>query len=177
MRLNLELMAMRWLWIEKKCPYIVRERTPRYGIGQPDVIGVTASRFITEIEIKRSVSDFRADAKKHCRRNRDLYPQLIPKQFYYLAPADVADKILPQIPDWAGLMKPSENCWDAVVVKNAPVNKASQRLSIKECIKLARNMVNHMMSLEDARQQLVFRFIDGHNPYWENNPNGGHFQI
>jgi hypothetical protein len=104
---NLELMAMRWLWLDRNCHYVLRELSPRYSLGKPDVLGVTKDRYLTEIEIKRSVSDFRSDSRKWCRRNRDLNLKSMPKQFYYLMPSTLADKLVSEIPDWAGLVRPS----------------------------------------------------------------------
>jgi hypothetical protein len=144
--MNLELMAMRWLWQEKNCHYILEKRTPRYHLGEPDVLGVTANRYLIEIEIKRSASDFHADKNKYCRRNRDLFEDYMAKQFYYLMPRELAEKLKDKIPAWAGLMCPAENNYTAEVLKVAPSNSKSKRLSVKECVKLCRAMTNHMMS-------------------------------
>lgn len=146
--MNLELMAMRWLWLEKNCHYILEQRSPRHHLGSPDVLGVTAGRYLIEIEIKRSRSDFRVDAQKYCRRNRDIFPDHMAKQFYYLMPRELALKVSDQIPDWAGLMCDSEFYHQTCqVLKPAPVNKASKKLTVKECVKLTRCMTNHMMAL------------------------------
>lgn len=156
--MNLELMAMRWLWLEKNCHYVLEQRSPRYMIGLPDVLGVTANRHLTEIEVKRSVSDFRADAKKHHRQNRDLYLKSQPKQFYYLVPRHLKEKVEHLVPEWAGLMINSESGFTCEVVKPAPVNKEARRLSIKECVKLPRCMTNHMMSAIEKNEVCLNRF-------------------
>jgi len=177
---SLELMAMRWLWLDRKCKIVLEQRSPRYWTGHPDVIGVTTSRHLLEIEIKRSVSDFRADAFKHHRlpATRQFHIAEQPRQFYYLAPRDLIEKILPILPTWAGLMKPDGGGYSAEVVKVAPVNAASKKLSLKECVKLARLMTNHMMTYakhcENHHQNFIYRdeqiFIDWHeheNGTWQ----------
>lgn len=163
--MNLELMAMRWLWLEKNCAYLLEERSPRYMIGQPDVLGVTKQRFLVEVEIKRSASDFAADARKTHRANREFHLKSQPKYFYYLMEQRLAEKMLPKIPEWAGLLsgemegkyKPFIN-----VLKKAPINKESRRLSIKECVAMTRLMVNHMMSYVESvhTQREIYRNND-----------------
>ena len=150
----LELMAMRWLWLKKGCHYIVAERAPRYMLGEPDVLGVTQGRYLIEIEVKRSASDFRADFKKHHRVNRELYLPQQARQLYYLMPDDLAVKLVDEIPPWAGLMAPHLNQYTVEVLKDAPVNKESKRLAIKECVKMARQMTSHMMSATQTMYNL-----------------------
>lgn len=151
--MSLELSAMRWLWLEKKCELVVEERSPRYGIGQPDVLGITKGRHLIEIEIKRSASDFCADFKKPHRLNREMLPDRHPRQFYYLMPKKMAEKLKDKIPAWAGLM---QSDWYPVVevIKQAPVNESSQRLTVKECSKLLRVVTNYAMSLRCGNLQL-----------------------
>jgi hypothetical protein len=158
--MNLELMAMRWLWLDKTCHYVIQERTPRYGIGQPDVLGVMRNRHLIEIEIKRSGSDFIADFKKPHRRNRGILDSTFPRQFYYLMPRELAEKYKEKIPAWAGLMQNSLNNFTCEVVKVAPVNENAQRLSIKECVKMARAMVAHMMSEKYRLESNKNRFVE-----------------
>lgn len=143
--MNLELSAMHWLWIEKNCQVVLEQRSPRYGLGDPDVLGVTKDRHLIEIEIKRSAGDFRADFKKPHRINQALNSQTLPRQFYYLMPKDLAEKLKDQIPSHAGLMQCKFDCGDIEVVKVAPVNRAAPKLNIKEVIRLARQMAAHTM--------------------------------
>jgi hypothetical protein len=158
--MNLELMAMRWLWLEKNCHYVLEQRTPRYQIGLPDVLGVTKDRYLVEIETKRTASDFRADFKKRHRAARDFYISKQPRQFYYLMPRELAKKLKDEIPAWAGLMQNHDNEFSVEIVKIAPVNKASERLSIRECVKMARCMTNHMMSYANSNATLFQRFLN-----------------
>jgi len=163
---NLELMAMRWLRYEKRLPIVVRERSPRYFYcGQPDVLGVSESRYMTEVEIKRSRSDFYADFQKRSRRNREVMLKFFPKQFYYLVPENIAATVEAVLPDWAGLLVAGEDGWyGAKVIRVAPVNKLSQRLTLNECVRLAHQMGNYVLSTEISLDQYMCRFRDGGEP-------------
>lgn len=149
--MTLELAAMRWLWLEQKCLVVLEQRTPSYGMGLPDVLGITPGRYMTEIEIKRSVSDFRADADKPHRRSRDFYIKRHPRLFYYLVPWKLRERVEPLVPNWAGLMAFQE--WDKTsrtgnqihVVKRSPINSESKKLDLRQCARLARQMTAHMM--------------------------------
>lgn len=180
---NLELLAMRWLRWQKKCAIVIMERSPRsWSCGEPDVLGVTKDRYMTEIEVKRSMSDFRADFNKRSRINRGLYPERFPKKFYYLVPYELAWKVEPELPDWAGLMRGpgSEEIHRVYVVKASPTLKSSKRLSVKECAKLAMSMSNQILSLAERCNNLNGnRYHDEGNETWylEFHPEYINFQI
>lgn len=154
--MSLEFMALSWLRFEKKCPAAMYERCPRYYLGQPDVLGITANKYLLEIEIKRSVSDFRANAKKPHIALRDA-PNATdvdrarwPKQFWYLVPHELVDRIAPEVPEWAGLLRgpTSKECRQIYSVIKAPANKSSLPLNDEEMSRLYHNMANHIYSNE-----------------------------
>lgn len=152
--MTLELAAMRWLWLEQNCITVICERTPVYGIGQPDVLGVTPGRYLTEIEVKRSVSDFRADFKKPHRFKQGV-EQLKTRQFYYMVAPSIVSKVEPEIPEWAGLMTIDEKYQSKqILIKKAPVNKNAIKLNLKQCVRLARAMTNHAMSVMIANHSI-----------------------
>jgi hypothetical protein len=171
--MNLEIEAMRWLWQEKHCHYILRERYPRYDNGEPDVLGITKDRFLIEIEIKRSMNDFYADLRKRHRRFRNDYLPLLPKYFYYLVDKELATKLKNKVPEWAGLLY-SDGCsiW---VTKSAPANKLSTKLTLKECVKATRQIVNHLMSLELVINHQMSNWRQ--DRYYDYSPVKGDFQI
>lgn len=158
--MTLELLAMRFLRFEKQCPVALFERTPRGSNGLPDVLGVTRARFLLEIEIKRSVSDFRANSRKPFQRVRDGKECQFshqnhfrwPKQFWFLVPPELVTKVEPMIPDWAGLMRgPEKNeRYQVWVVKKAPSNKESRRLSNLELMSLGHCMANQIYSFAES---------------------------
>jgi hypothetical protein len=161
--MSLELLAVEWLLYTKRCEVALCERSPRiWTCGQPDALGITQSRYTVEIEIKRSLSDFRADFQKRHRQNRELHLDKQPRQFYYLTPAELRQKIEPIIPDWAGYMIGS-HCIE--VIKEAPVNRKSARLSVRECLRVPRLINNFNASLMRAVQNWQYRFTEGHWNY------------
>jgi len=173
--MSLELAAMRWLWLEQKCLVVLQERTPKYGMGQPDVLGVTPGRYLTEIEIKRSVSDFKADFQKPHRIIRAAKNPRTgqewegmhsmtnhPRLFYYLTDAELGEKIKDMIPDWAGQMI-SRHTQQIEVVKRAPINKDSTPLGLKACARLARMMTAHMMGFVIANNSIREKFKNAVN--------------
>lgn len=150
--MTLERQAMQFLRFEKRCPVAVFERHP-FGYWQPDVLGVTKSRYLLEIEIKRSLSDFRADSHKAhiARRTGQGDTASDPKFFWYLVTKELAEKILPFVPPWAGLMRAGDNNRiersSVVILKPAPVNSLAKRLTPKQSVKLAQCMANQIYSL------------------------------
>lgn len=133
---------IKWLRFENKCVIVLNERTPVYGHGQPDVLGVTRSRFLKEIEVKRTMSDFRANAKKRHVANRDYYIQNWPRQFYYAVPKSLVDKVMKELPPWAGLL--SVNGSQVELMADAAVNKEARKLTMKQCARLAECLSNQI---------------------------------
>jgi hypothetical protein len=80
-----------------------------------DVFRVTKAGYFYEYEIKLSVADFRADAKKtlfddetkkYIGKHEALTARFrcCPARFYFVTVPDVADRIKDELPDWAGLI-------------------------------------------------------------------------
>lgn len=157
---DLEYHAARWLKWEKRCQLVMTERSPRcWFAGEPDVIGVNPSRFIFEIEVKRSMSDFRANQNKRHMQNRfsndpetaARYTAKAPKQFWFLVPPKLVQKVEPELPDFAGLMTLHGS--QIQVIRKSPVNNKSEKLTLMECAKLmqcAGNMIISMMAYRRA---------------------------
>lgn len=137
--------AFRWLTLERNCITVLTERSPRWGHGQPDVLGVTKNRYLVEIEVKVSMADFRNNAKKAhvIRRNVKQWP----KHFWFLVPDAMVEKCLPELPEWAGLLRSYRGIQE---VKPAPVNPESKRLSVKEVAVLFRKQTLQLMSDRQA---------------------------
>lgn len=154
--MSLELAAAQWLKYEKRCALVLCERSPRsWHAGQPDVLGILQSRYLLEIEIKRSLSDFRANAKKRHIQNRfsqddgisKVFREMAPKQFWFMVPENLVEKVLPELPDYAGLMTEGGGSKWAKVVRPSPTNAESKKLSLKECSELMRNAGNQIISI------------------------------
>jgi hypothetical protein len=133
-----------WLRFVRQCPIVMFERSPRAGIcGDPDVLGITQSRYLIEFECKRSMSDFRANAGKCCmiRRTGGFKPELWPRQYYFCVTENMVEKCKDELPNFAGLVSCGTRggLWFHV---NAPVHKESRRLSLKECATLSKQMAS-----------------------------------
>jgi len=153
--MSLEYRATRWLKWEKRCPIVITERSPReFFCGKPDVLGITDHRFMLEVEVKRSLSDFKANAKKYHNQilngndedSRAKFMAKAPKQFWFMVPPHLVDKVLPLLPKNAGLMTESaKNHFDIKMIKPSPVNKLATKLSVKECARLLHQVGNQLM--------------------------------
>ena len=164
---SLEYHAARWLWLEKRCQLVLHERSPRsWACGEPDVLGITKAGFLLEIEVKRSVADFRANAHKRCIQNRETYLKKMPKQFWFMVPPNLVEKVQPEVPQWAGLLTTANAGWGLRVVSPAESNSASQRLSIRECVKLMRLQTNQLMACQERNFGLLSRIMQ-HEPWNE----------
>lgn len=168
---DLEYRAARWLKFEKRCTLVMCERSPRtWWAGEPDVIGINPSRFLFEIEVKRTMADFRANQKKRHMQNRfslemeiaKQYSRKAPKHFWFLVPEKLADKALAEVPDFAGLMIPKGG-YELTVVKKSPANNDSEKLSLLECGKLLQCAGNQIISMMAKVKGMTGHFtIDPH---------------
>lgn len=163
--MSLETVALRWLAWEKKCLAVVHGRTPRYQIGVPDVLGLTRSRYLIEVEIKRSVSDFKKNASKYHISWRDAWIHQSPRQVYFFVPDDIAAKVEPITPEWAGLAKLKSD-FNFDIIKQSPVNAQSKRLTVKECVKMFHLLSNQLVSQTKWLETYRNRFQQTNDPYY-----------
>lgn len=154
--MNLELMVMKWLRFEKRCLFVINERSPLYTGGNPDVLGVSRARESTEVEIKRSMADFRRNKEKNCIKLRDTWISRWPKQFYFAVPENLSEKVLAELPEWAGLLSVDHA---VTCVKRAPANKAAKKLTIKQCAHFAELMANQIMAQAQSIEGFQDRFF------------------
>jgi len=149
---ELQTAALEWMRYDKQYPLVALERGT--VSGTPDVFGVHKNRFTTEIEIKISVSDFRANRKKEhvIRRESGVYRNsYIPNYFYYLVPPELVDKIRPEVEAQNGLMtlgtgKSYSGVRPLVVLKPALRNH-TRRQTIKQCVQMAQAVSGTLVSL------------------------------
>jgi len=108
------------------------------GYFEADVLGVTLSRMVTEVEVKISMSDFKADFKKTAKHLRLSFPDkadfinaCIPNRFYYACPEGLIP--IGKIPGYAGLIYVNGISGEAELIKLAPIlhhKKAADKLMI-----------------------------------------------
>lgn len=161
--MRLETAALHWLLYTQRCHYACCERPPRGCIGQPDIIGITRDRKLTEIEVKRSISDFRANSLKQHVQYREVMMHLWPNQFYFCVPVSLLPKVKAILPAWAGLLVGGCNGSEPYlnIVKVAPPNRLSEKLSTKECVQMARCMANHLAAVEKRYDNVVQEWKHG----------------
>lgn len=150
--------AVQWLRYQCQCPVVALERGISMG-GTPDVIGLTPKRFITEIEIKRTVSDFKRNAKKLAgfQRGRSIFADTgweptRPRLFYFLVPREIADKVQPLLQPEQGLMVLGENSRyqgvpEVRVVRVATPSARAKRLTTRQCVDMAKHQTGTLSSL------------------------------
>lgn len=146
----LELLAVEWLRFEKRCVLVMTERSPReWHCGRPDALGILPSRHMIEIEIKRTLSDFRSNAMKDCIGRRITMPWQFPRQFYFLVPYHLSNRVGFELPAWAGLMRApdSESVQQISVMVKSPINDSAKRLTLIESVRAVGSLTNENIAL------------------------------
>lgn len=144
--MRLESRAFAFLRFEKKCPLVLWERTPR-PCGIPDVLGITKDRYLVEIEIKRSIGDFRVNEDKWHVKTRESNLRRWPRLYWFAVPRSLVDKVSQELPPYAGLLTADDSDPGTLeVVKAATVNKDSRRLSLKEAVRAVQCQSNQLWS-------------------------------
>jgi len=121
-----------------------------YGlyIHEVDILIVSPSGYATEIEIKTSISDLKADLKKeHGHRSNKI------KYLFFAIPEELQEKALPLIPERAGLIviKPNKfNNWNYCSIIKSPItNKLARKLTNDELLKLGHLSAMRIWSLKE----------------------------
>lgn len=144
--MKLETRAFAWLRFEKRCPIVLWERTPR-PCGIPDVLGITKDRYLVEIEIKRSIGDFRVNEHKPHVRSRELILPRWPRLFWFAVPRGLVEKVSAELPLYAGLLTADDSDSGTLeVVKAAQANKDSRRVTLKEAVRAVECQTNQLWS-------------------------------
>ena len=129
-----EIQSVLQRWLYDKSNIYQCLNYAKSGYFEADILAMTASMVITEIEVKVSISDYRADFKKTAKHyrliNRKGYEPhtKIPNKFYYACP----DGLIKEVPEYAGLIWVNSE-GSVMVVKQAPIlhkNKGDDKLII-----------------------------------------------
>lgn len=99
-----------------------------------DILSVTKNCFLREIEIKVSVSDFKADFNKKHNHEGNI------KQFYYAVPYYILDKIKDLVPEHAGILVAvyENEHWQLKRYKKAVDNKSATPIDEEKLNKIFR---------------------------------------
>lgn len=153
--------AAQWLRYERQCVIVAIERGICRG-GAPDVCGIDKNRWAIEVEIKRTLQDFKNNNKKMLafHRRYSLYAGTrwvetinCPRLFYFFVPPSLVTKVTPLLTDGDGLITIQEPCrhyrgvpYPRVVVLAKPDNKAKP-LSLAECARMVKHQSGTLSSL------------------------------
>lgn len=126
---------------------------PNYYISpshECDLIVVTGAGYATEIEIKMSVADMRADLrKKHKHINDKL------KLLYYAFSDEIYDKCKDMLPPDAGVLvispHPENHFWVEKI--KTPKEKKCRKLTDKEMLHIARTATLKLWNAKDTIQE------------------------
>ncbi len=149
----LEASGMEWLRYGRLCHIVTRERGQR--TGRPDLLAVNAKSYLVEVEIKRTLADFKRDALKPQRIN----PPPNVRQLFYLVPPDLVVKVQPFLPKGAGLLTTGPQTSlhtglpEVVVVRQASPRLNVRPLTQKRIWDLTRDMAGALVSAEIAARK------------------------
>lgn len=122
-----------------------------------DMIFISDVGYITEVEIKISRSDWRADFKKSKWKNPERYMAYI-KKFYYAAPEHIAKNPPPGIPECAGIISIGQRdngYYFRDIIKKARIRK-SDKIRHDMRIRWWKNYYYRFMNTETDRTQKLY---------------------
>ena len=134
-----------WLRYKQRCYIITWERSPwPHARHKPDLVGVTESRHVIEIEIKRTMGDFKQDEEKVIWHQRRMCTFPSPAKFYYMVPPELVEKVRPLLKEGHGLLAWSgESKWSKLplleVQKGATTNRLSKPLTLRQMVDMVRH--------------------------------------
>lgn len=151
--------AAEYLRYDQGCYLVTWERGPWEDFGhRPDLLGVDKSRKVTEVEIKRSLADFRNDATKRIWAYR-AKGKAVPYKFYYLVPPELVERVFELLPEGSGLMTVTDGTsrggnHELVVVAPAKTNRQAKPLPLKMLVQMVRHQSGTLVSAVSKLAQL-----------------------
>ncbi len=144
-----------WMRFDRQCPIVSFERGPVSGL--PDIVAVTSSRLLWEVEIKTSISDLRADFQKDKWRLRK-HGYRVPHYFTFAFHPSIlakAEEILKTEMPSAGILTlfdgyrphPITGLPCVRVVKASRRNKEGVRVSPRDLVEMVRGQSATLISL------------------------------
>ena len=121
-----------------------------FNIHEMDLAVVTKSGYLKEIEIKRSISDLKADFKKSHHHKSDRICKM-----YYAIPEELLENSLQLIPNDCGIIlcyrlnNNQRNIIRAKIHREAKLRKNSRKLTLEEQFKIARLGCLRILTLKE----------------------------
>lgn len=131
-----------------------------YNSFEADILVISKSKYITEYEVKVSVSDFKNDAKKRkSYGNKKTKYQLLEEgnhvsRFYYVVPRGLISK--EDVPEFAGLIYASQGAYSGIVFEEvkSPKRLNADKISDSKFLHLLRNVYFKYHSERRERKKL-----------------------
>ena len=144
--LEIKAMVAGYFRYKKQCPVVAFEASNKlkWADGElADILVVSESRMLYEIEVKVSLSDLRGDRKKRKHNSFLEGPSYLPTYKYYFAVSkELADKALDicnELYPYAGLL----------VVSKFPFNSTAFDFGVREC-KSPKHLNNKRLPLKEV---------------------------
>lgn len=135
---DIELAIASWLGI--RTHIIVPNVSWGLNLHECDILAVSKSGYATEIEIKISASDLRADMKKGHQHDSPIIRYL-----YFAMPAKLS-KYAELVPQRAGIIIVENG--SCLVTRNCQVNSLARKLDVEEQLQVARLGVMRIWNLK-----------------------------
>jgi hypothetical protein len=170
--LEIKAMVAGFFRYKVQCPVVAFEASNKlkWATGEPaDILVVTKSRMLYEIEVKISISDLRGDRQKRKHSSFRNSPSYLPVHKYYFAVSnELSDKALDicnEIYPYAGLLEISKFPFNSaavdfgVRVRKTPKCLNSARLPLKEVLFLVKEQSGTLCRL--ARENASLHRMEG----------------
>jgi hypothetical protein len=140
-------------WYDYRRYFIVPNVSYGLNIHEVDMLVISPSDWATEIEIKISIADLKADLKKsHGHRSNKI------KYLYFAIPEELKEKAKGLIPERAGLLIVKEDKYGYTSinkVKTACINKTARKITSDERLQLGRLAAMRIWSLKQNCYRLA----------------------
>lgn len=139
-------LVARWAPYDYTRQFVAVPNTTGFSFWEADLLVVSHAGYMTEVEVKVSMSDWKVDKKKAYKFSRLHASGGRTKYFFYAAPKELAARWQEVgIPDWAGVLAVSERedshghkSMHTEVLRPAKARPGHRKLTIEEMAKLAR---------------------------------------
>lgn len=128
-----------------------------HGGHEMDLFIISPSKYAYEVEIKISVSDFRADFKKnHTHESKYI------REFYYAMPDYIYEKIKLEIPEHAGIIVCDvfRGNVNSKIIRKPKINSVAKKLSEVDQLKIMRLGCMRIMPLKKKIIKLQNDIVD-----------------
>lgn len=125
--------------------------------GVPDVVVVTEARCVIEVEVKISYSDFKNDARK---RKWRFAEEDCPRQFFYCAPTELAERIKMEVLPEIGVMAINENSPRSPVSIIKKAKPCREQIDYRTFWQLVRQQTGTLIKLAQENEELRKKLLE-----------------